>query len=163
MTAPRAMLAKVHIACKELAIDDGAYRAMLARLTGHDSASKCSASDLSRVLDELKAKGWKPKVASTTRKPVVNNKQDSPAARKARALWISLHQLGVVRDGSEAALRAFGVRQLKVDALEWSDGARMYKLIEALKAMAQRAGWSQDGDLASVKARLETLLAARRG
>jgi len=100
------------------------------------------------VLDELKAKGWKPTVIPGGRSgaaPVARRSAaDSPVALKARALWISLHQLGVVRDGSDRALEAFAKRQLKVDRLQWADQSLAYKLIEALKAMAERAGWSQD-------------------
>jgi len=159
MTA-RPALAKLAIARKELGLDEGAYRAVLERLTGHRSARDCSDGEIGRVLDEFKAKGWKPraKVLSTTRKP---RPADHPATRKARALWISLAQLGVVRDASESALEAFARRQLGVERLQWADQARVYKLIEALKAMAERAGWSQEGDLAAVKQRLEVLLAAR--
>src|SRR3546814_16890334 len=52
--------------------------------------------------------------------------------------------LGVVRDPSESALEAFAARQLNVEQLQWADQGRVYKLIEALKAMAERAGWSQN-------------------
>ncbi len=84
-------------------------------------------------------------------------------------MWISLHQLGVVRDPSEAALERFGARQLGVERLAWAGGSEGYRLIEALKAMAQRAGWDQatpglsdpqeiEGEL---KARLDRLIAER--
>ncbi len=174
VSPPREMLAKVHIARKQLAIDDGAYRSMLERLTGESSSAACTGPQLARVLDELKAKGFRPKVGAipTSKSKSVPSagRQDSAAARKARALWISLHQLGVVRDPSEAALRAFAKRQLKVEALEWADQAMLYKLIEALKAMAERAGWRQDtagiddaeGKAVVLKARLQALLDARR-
>ncbi|MDP1964000.1 MAG: hypothetical protein Q8K93_17570, partial [Reyranella sp.] len=33
---------------------------------------------------------------------------------------------------------------LGVERLQWADQGLVYKLIEALKAMAERAGWSQD-------------------
>lgn len=59
-------------------------------------------------------------------------------------MWISLHQLGVVRNAEETALEAFAARQLHVERLQWADQGQVYKLIEALKAMAERAGWSQD-------------------
>ncbi|MGI8839738.1 MAG: gp16 family protein [Caulobacteraceae bacterium] len=159
MIAPRAMVAKVKIAQKALAIDDGAYRAMLARLTGQTSAAHCSAPQLAVVLDELKAKGWSPKSPSgPARRPRL---VDPPAIRKARALWISLAQIGAVRDRSDAALDSFARRQIG-SALREADQARLYKLIEALKAMAERAGWSQEGDLHVVTDRLAALIEARR-
>jgi phage gp16-like protein len=160
MTA-RPALAKLAIARKELGIEECDYRDILERLTGHRSARDCSDGQIGAVLDELKAKGWKPRASllSTTPKP---RRSDYPAARKARALWISLHRLGVVRDGSEAALESFGRRQLGVERMQWADQARVYKLIEALKGMAERAGWDQSGPLDEIKAQLERLIAARR-
>jgi len=147
----RGAIAKVQIARKELRLDDEAYRAMLQRLTGRRSAADCTVAQLGRVLDEMKAKGWKPTVVSGGElqagvRPAASPARpaNSPVARKARALWISLHQLGVVRDPSEKALEAFAKRQLGVERLAWADQAQAYRLIEALKAMAERAGWSQD-------------------
>lgn len=161
----RAALAKIHIARKELGLDDAAYRAMLERVTGRTSAADCDHRQLGAVLDELKAKGWG---AAPARKTA-----QSPAARKARALWISLHQLGVVRNPSEKALEAFGARQLGVAKLQWADDDQMFRLIEALKAMAGRAGWDQSIPLrrpplspgevtALLKRRLEAAIARRR-
>ncbi len=141
----RANVAKVQIARKELGMDDVAYRLMLERLTGQTSSADCSDAQLGLVLDEMKAKGWTPKFVAGGRigrrtRPVA----DHPSAKKARALWLSLWNLGEVRDPSEPALEAFARRQLGVEQLQWADQAQCYKLIEALKAMAERAGWSQD-------------------
>lgn len=171
----RAAVVKVQIARRELGIDDGAYRALLERVTGETSSTACSDAQLGRVLDELKAKGWTPKGMAGGRTgaiPVSTGRRtmsQSPMAKKARALWISLHQLGVVRDPSERALESFGRRQLGVDRLQWADEGQAYRLIEALKAMAARAGWDQDvaglepaEATAMLKLRLEGLLQERR-
>lgn len=162
MTA-RGALAKIHIAKKDLGLDDETYRAMLARLTGKTSSRDCSDAQLGLVLDEMKAKGWKPAFKVVARNPGAPTRRgalaSSPMARKARAMWISLHQLGVVRDPSEAALESFGRRQLGVEKLQWADQSHGNRLIEALKAMAQRAGWVQAGnDVRSLK---EALFAAQ--
>lgn len=167
-------LAKIHIARKELRLDDGTYRAILERLTGRTSSAECTDAQLDRVLDEFKAKGWTPTVVagSALASPTAGDRRprraDHPAAGKARALWISLHRLAVIRDPSEAGLEAFARRQLKVDRLQWADQGQVYKLIEALKAMAERAGWSQevagvapDQHGRVLRARLEALLDAR--
>jgi hypothetical protein len=79
-------------------------------------------------------------------KPLPKNGQrraNHPMARKARALWISLHQLGVVKNPSEQALEGFAKRQLKCENLVWANQGHAYKLIEALKVMAKRNGWHQ--------------------
>ncbi len=141
----RPAVVKVKIAIKELGLDDATYRSMLERLTGETSATRCSDTQLGVVLDELKAKGWTPRLAaSNPGRPVAKARPaGSPMAKKARAMWISLHQLGVVRDPSETALEAFGRRQLHVDKLQWADESQAFRLIEALKAMAERSGWEQ--------------------
>lgn len=166
----RAAIAKVKIAAKELRLDDDTYRAMLTRITGRSSAAHCNEAQLGLVLNEMKAKGWKPRVVQGGRKGPRTKAQpaQSPMARKARAMWISLHQLGAVRDPRESALEAFGRRQLGVDKLVWADEGQAYRLIEALKAMADRAGWSQDLSLipaaqhvAVLKARLQAAIDAR--
>ena len=178
------MLAKVHLARKELGLDEGTYRAVLSRVTGLESAGSCSEGQLGQVLDEFKRLGWKPAPIAARARPkvVVDNKlargpspakrraADSPMAGKARAMWISLHQLGVVRNPSEQALEAFARRQLKVEQLQWADQGQAYKLIEALKGMGERAGWDQhlkDGaDFRELKARLieaQWKIAARLG
>lgn len=143
----RAAVAKVQIARKEVGLDDVTYRAMLERITGRTSSADCTDQQLGLVLDEMKAKGWKPKVVSggrTARRP--RAVADHPSAKKARALWLSLWNLGEIRDPSEAALEAFARRQLGVAQLQWADQGQCYKLIEALKGMAERVGWSQKTD-----------------
>jgi hypothetical protein len=84
----------------------------------------------------------------------------TPLALKARAMWKSLWNLGAVRSGDERALEAFAKRQLGVDRLQWADAAIAYRLIEALKGMAERAGWPQD--LAGVTKGQEVLSLKRR-
>lgn len=145
----RAAVVKVQIARRDLGLDDDTYRSILERLTGRTSSSSCSDAELGRVLDEFKAKGWKPKVLAGGKpakapRSVAARPADHPSARKARSLWISLWNLGEVRDSSEPALEAFARRQLGVERLQWADQGLTYKLIEALKGMAERAGWSQD-------------------
>lgn len=161
-------VAKVKIAAKQLGLDDATYRAMLSRITGQDSATKCTEAQLGRVLDEMKAKGWKASSPKARPESRATKQAASPLALKARAMWISLHQLGEVRDPSEAALEAFARRQLGVDRLQWAVPSQGAALIEALKAMAERAGWSQDTTglapderLPVLKARLAELIAQR--
>lgn len=55
------MLAKVHIAKKELGLDDGTYRDVLRRVTGKTSAADLSKEKLEAVLAEFVRLGWTPK------------------------------------------------------------------------------------------------------
>lgn len=133
-----AMLGKVHVARKALNLDEDDYRNILMQETGHGSAKDCTEQQLDRVLGRFEALGWKP-LPKAGGKGVAQN----PMARKARALWISLYYLGAVRSRSENALEAFAKRQIRCDRLVWAKQSDGFKLIEALKKMAEREGWSQ--------------------
>ena len=93
----------------------------------------------------MKAKGFRPTVNGSGGKPAQH-----PVAGKARALWISLYQLGAVQNPSEAALEAFAKRQTGCDKLVWMKQSEGYRLVEALKSWAVREGWQQQ-DLARQK------------
>lgn len=134
----RMLLAKVHIGRKAIGIAEDDYRALLVRITGARSAKDCDAGQLVQVLAEFERMGFHSGPAVTRRAPA-----GSAVARKARAMWISLYQLGAITDPSEKALEAFGRRQLHVDRLQWADERQGFRLIEALKAIADRNGWDQ--------------------
>ncbi len=151
----RGLIAKIKIAQKDLAIPDDDYRAILFEETQKRSCADMNFAELGKVLDRFKARGWPPTVRAAADLPSprpggreAESRQrvrsaDHPSAKKARALWISLAQLGVVRNPSEQALEAMARRQLGIEKLQWANGAHCYALIEALKGMAQRAGWNQ--------------------
>lgn len=139
----RAMIAKLHVARRDLGLTEDDYRAVLFRVTDRTSAKDCSDDELRDALEEFKRLGFRPLPARLTA-PKAPRPADHPAARKARALWISLAQLGAIENPSEAALEAFARRQLGVDRMQWANQALMYKLVEGLKAIAERHGWSQD-------------------
>lgn len=133
----RGMLAKVHIAVKDLAMNDDDYRAIVFDVSGQMSAKKCTAQQLDEIIGRLKKLGWQP-LPTGGPKPAMH-----PMARKARALWISLYHLGVVHNKEEPALEAFAKRQLGCERLVWARQSSGDKLIEALKNMATRNGWPQ--------------------
>lgn len=134
----RSMIAKIHVAKKQLGMVDDDYRQLLFNSTGKVSSAKCSDAELNQIIKALENKGFKA-LSSKGSKAA-----DHPSAKKARALWISLHHLGAVRNSSERALESFAREQLQVARLQWADQSQSYKLIEALKAMANREGWDQN-------------------
>ena len=138
----RGLYATISIGCKDLSIDDDARRDMIAaRCGGKTSMKDCSLAELEGLVDHLKRQGFKPKHRGG-RPPARAGARalaDAPEARKARALWISLYHLGVVRSPEESALAKFGERQTGTAALQWIRGD-WHKIIEALKKMAERDG-----------------------
>lgn len=140
------LLAKVHIAKKQLGLSDDDYRDTLQGLFGVRSASKLSDRRLTELVEYFKSVGFKPlprKSASRKSKPPVAAEHKQDLIRKMRALWISLYHLGVTRDRSDDALTAFarrvsGGRSTGVRSLNWLDEESAEKVIEALKKMAER-------------------------
>jgi len=154
----RAMLAKIHVARAQLRLAEDDYRQIMLDETGHTSAADCTESELERALKRLQSLGFKPLPARASSRAAQH-----PMARKARALWISLYHLGAVRSPDERALEAFAKRQLGCERLVWANQRQGYRLIEALKAMAERNGWAQtgpDGNNLSVRALHEGLCEA---
>jgi phage gp16-like protein len=131
----RGVLARVHIAKKEMALDDAAYRDVLKRVVGQDSAADCTDGQLTLVLDEFRRLGWKP----NTGKP----KHANPHVRMAYAIWKDIKQLLDGKAG-DAELRAFVKRQTGRDAIEFcSEQADLVAVVEGLKGW--RAGLRRKG------------------
>lgn len=152
----RSLLGMVHVAKKQLELNEDEYRLILITATRKWSAGEMTEGELGDVITAMKERGF---VAFRSKRPGPKP-ADHPVARKARALWISLHQLGAIENPSESALEAFARRQLKCDRLQWANQRLADALIEALKAMAERNGWSQD--LAGVKPGVHLLVLKRR-
>jgi phage gp16-like protein len=129
-------LAMVHVARKQLDLDEDAYRAMLERVSGQRSAKDLTPGELDAVIAEMKRIGFEP--SSKPRR----GRLEGPYAGKLQALWIAGWNLGVVRDRSDAALTAFILRQTGIPTSRWlryPEDAR--RVIEALKAwLAREAG-----------------------
>ena len=136
----RAMLSKIHIAQKDLGLTRDSYEDLLQRVAGVRSAAKCSNQQLDNVLTEFRRLGFRPK---PKRKRAGRSRPlaDQPLARKARALWLSLWNLGEIEDSSEDALASFVKRQTGVDDTRFLRVDDANKVIEALKAWCDRAGF----------------------
>lgn len=134
-------LAKLHIAKKQLGLDDDTWRDLLERETGKRSSRDMSEGERGRVLDVLKRQGFNA-TSKGSRKGL-----DGPYAGKLQALWIAGWNLGLVQNRNDAALLGFVKRQTGIDHtrfLRHHDDAA--KAIEALKAWLARDGgvdWSK--------------------
>ena len=132
--ARRATLIKlIHVAKRELRMDEPTYRTLLLSAGKHESLSSMGVPAMEAVLERMKRDGFKVRPKASSRPVAVN-----PGASKARALWLFLHALGEVRDPSEKALAAYVARIAKVDDVRWARGARIDAVIETLKKWAMR-------------------------
>ena len=59
MESRNSLMAKLHIAKKDLGLDEDTYRAMLQNLTGKRSAADCSDRQLIMLVAALRKRGWK--------------------------------------------------------------------------------------------------------
>lgn len=109
----------IQVARRDLNLDEPSYRAILFAQGGNESLAAMPIEGMQKVLDYLKAQGFKVRKTKTDRKQATGKD-----ASKVRALWLFLHELGAVRDPSEAALTAYVKRIAKVDDVQWMRGAR---------------------------------------
>ncbi len=100
-TNRRALLAQVHIAKKQLGLDDPTYRAVLERETGKRSAADCSDTALRRVLDGVLnvLPGGTPPTGPPGRKNRLTKRSLKPWVRKVYKLWWLAADAGVVAVG----------------------------------------------------------------
>lgn len=130
-------LAMIHIAKKDLGLDDETYRAMLWTIAHVRSSSELDYAGRAKVLTHLKACGWK-------QKPPVKAKQNAPLSgdlqhKMIRGLWLELHAKGRVLDPSEQAISRFIKNQTKIDRIEWLSTKQASSIIERLKSWLDRA------------------------
>ncbi|PZQ46326.1 MAG: regulatory protein GemA [Micavibrio aeruginosavorus] len=137
------LIAKIHVAKKELCLTDDCYRDFLRGITGKESCTQMSEEQLDAVVSGFKRLGFADK---KTPKRAGNRKLASqPQAKMIRGLWITLHQMGEVDDPSEAALAKFVEKRTKVSDLHWITPADADIVIKALKGWVQRVEDSNEG------------------
>ncbi|MDR1310636.1 MAG: DUF1018 domain-containing protein [Burkholderiaceae bacterium] len=144
-TSPRQKLVRlIHVAKRDLRMNDDTYRDILFKVGKKKSSADMTIPELEHTLEHMKKCGFKVRHKNKTagqRKPATpcsRTLADFPEARKIRALWLFLHQLGLVKNPNEAALGAYCKRITGVDALQWMDGDQVLTMIETLKKWAMR-------------------------
>lgn len=125
-------LSKIHIAKKDLAMDDDSYRAMLARVAGVNSAKDLNPRQVGLVLREFERLGWKPKPG-----------RPKPSAAADRQKLVGKIEAQLAEAGrSWNYADGLAQRLYKVERLEWLDAKQLGGVITALAKDAQRHGRS---------------------
>lgn len=136
-------IAAIHVARKQLGLEDDEARAIYAQVTGKRSLREMTDGERGRVVDELRKRGFTPS-SRPHRKPL-----EGRYAKKLQALWIAAWNLGIVRNRDDRALIAFVQRQAGVSHtrfLHYKEDAD--KVIEGLKRWMARDGgvvWNRQG------------------
>lgn len=125
----------IHIGKNEIKMPESEYRTLIANVSqGKTSSKDCTADQLETVLRHMKAQGFQVAVATTGGQ--VLQQDQSAQQNKIRALWLELHEMGVVRSSDESALNAYCV---KYGGENWqNDVYAMRGLIERLKKWKAR-------------------------
>lgn len=147
----KSQLAKIHIAKKQLKLDDEEYRGILQETIQKASCKDATDAELGLVLGALKRMGFK--AQKLTQDPGPQSEAEfvdhrpvklSPSSRgkteksridKIRALWIDGHGKGIIKQRGEDALAAFAKRLTGVDRLEWLKPNQRNAVIQALTKM----------------------------
>lgn len=132
-----AAIKMIHVAKRELAMNDDDYRALLGRVSNGATTSLKAMSDRDHqnVIAEMKRLGFAPSSSS-------HRKLAGPFAGKLVALWLSAWNLGITRNRHENALIAFVERQTGIAHLRWVREQRdAHRAIDGLKIwIAREAG-----------------------
>ncbi len=140
------LIAKMHVAKKQLGLDEDTYRDTLERVTGKRSAKDMNDKERTAVILHFTNAGF----TNAPAKPRADGRKKlvGKYAGKLQALWIAGWNLGLVKNKDDAALLAFVKRQTGIDHTRFlRDGDDAYKAIEALKKWLERAGvdWTNSG------------------
>ena len=129
-------LAKIHLAKKQLSMTDDDYRAMLWTQGRVASSADLDHAGRQRVLDHLKACGFKPLASATTKRPA----RPTPApdklklVRRIRAQLISLDRKpDAYADG--VAKQMFGLQ-----FFEWGTHEQLHAITAALAIQQRKQG-----------------------
>lgn len=138
-----ALIRLVHVGARELGMDDDTRRHLQVLTTGKSSLRDMTDSELTKVIDALKARGFKVEAKGRGKRPAA----ERPDVRFAHVLWRLLHEAGAVDRAGPAGLNAFirarfakawGSVPIDIDRMqEWREIA---DVVEALRAMCRRAG-----------------------
>ena len=122
----RGLLAKVHIAIKDLCIDDDIYREILRREFGVASAAALSNRELESLVRYFQGKGWSPKRGNYT--------PDQVGALRERALGLK-EQMKM----SDVRFSRLCRRICGTDRLEWCREASKLKRLLAVMEKIRRS------------------------
>ena len=129
-------MVKIHIAKKQLNLDDETYRTILASKGGVSSSKDLDHAGRERVLTYFQKLGFKPKAAANPKRPA----RPTPApeklklVRRIRAQLISLDRLpDTYADG-------IAKQMFSVDFYEWATPEQLHKISAALGVQQVKKG-----------------------
>ena len=126
----QADLAKIHLAKRELNLDETGYRALLREVTGQESAAGLDSLARRKLLTHLRNLGF-----TVRRMPALATPGQ---CRMIRGLWLDLQRVGLIRDSGQQALDRYIQLMTGAPTLGRLRRLPAVKLIEALKQWRRR-------------------------
>lgn len=133
MSTKKALMAKIHIAKKQLALDDATYRDVLWRVTGLRSCKDMTIAQLQDVAKDMQNSGFKPKAANShgTKPNVIKRRQALMNKIEAILADMSLHW---------NYAHGVGEQMFKIKRLQFLNDSQLYKVTQAISAHQIREG-----------------------
>lgn len=120
-------LAQIHVAKSQLGLDDDTYRAMLWTVARVKSAADLDWAGRKKVLDHLKAKGFKIK------------SRPAPAVNKVDLVAKIRAQLIACGNNPDSYADGIARHMFGIERFEWCDPAQLRKIVAALAYQQKRA------------------------
>ena len=132
----RQLLAKIHIAKKELGLEDEVYREALSSMFKVQSSKDLNDRQAVILIGHFKNCGWQPK---SKPKKYDDQKGDAYSATPKQKRLIEVMWHNIYRGNSETKhLRQFLFNHFKVSDIRFLDKDKAHQAIEALKSMKMR-------------------------
>jgi phage gp16-like protein len=142
----KALLAKVHLAKKDLGLNDQEYRAILGELFGVESAGQLPAQKLAHLVEHFEARGWQAQPKARRKKDSHGYPRQSMPDRKALLSKIEaqLAEKGRAEGRHVPWAYAAGIlqRMYGVERMEWANAEQLRGVVAALHRDARRYGRS---------------------
>jgi phage gp16-like protein len=127
----KTMLAKIHVAKKDLGLSDDAYRAILAEVGGGESAGDLDLGGLNDVLFHMQKLGFEPKRSKKT------GSLPEAKAGQIKRIWAQCYSMGrpVPAYADGMAKKMFGIARI-----QWCDPDQLRRISAALTYQQNREG-----------------------
>ncbi|MGP4950733.1 gp16 family protein [Psychrobacter sp. T6-1] len=130
MSTKKALMAKIHIAKKELNLDDATYRDVLWRVTGKRSCKDMTIAQLQDAAKDMQNSGFKPKATPKHGSKPNVTKRRQPLINKIEAI---LADMGLHWNYAHGV----GEQMFKIKRLQFLNDQQLYKVTQALSAHQQ--------------------------
>lgn len=141
--AKKNLIAKIHIAKKDLCLDDETYRDVLERVTGKTSCKDMSLSELKAVIKDLKRLGFRPQQSEASR---LKHGRKPTTTPERQPLLDKIEAILADKDLHWHYAHALAKKMFGVDMVHWLDAEKLYKVVQALAVYQKRHTNNQTAD-----------------